>query len=99
MQRFKAHLIYWILPSVIILACIVFYFYDIFHWSAYIAPEFNREFGVVENLQLLIIILMAATALKGARLRIYQVEKNVFKIIFILSVTLFLEEIDYGIHY
>jgi hypothetical protein len=99
MEKFQKHIIYWILPSVIILTCIIFYFFDGFHLSQWIAPELNREFGVIENLQLVIIILITATALKGTRVRIDRLEKNAFKIIFILSVILFLEEIDYGIHY
>src|SRR5215213_6976198 len=98
-QNLKNHLIYWILPSVVTLSCILFFFLDWFGLSELMAPEINREFGVVENLQLVILILIFICSIKGIRKRETKIEK--YGYLFVAAVTsfVFLEEIDYGLHY
>lgn len=96
---FKKHFIYWILPSIVTLSCTLIYFYNLFGLEDFIAPKINREFGLIENMQLLLLILIFLTALKGIRTRVEKIEKYVFMIVAILTVWMFLEEIDYGLHY
>lgn len=96
---FSRHLLYWILPSAITLACIFIFFFDIFGMSKAIAPEFNREFGVVENLQLILLLIISFIAYKGIRTSTNKNARRVFRVIFGISVFMFLEEVDYGLHY
>ncbi len=95
----RKHFIYWILPSIVTLSCILIYFYNLFGLENFIAPRINREFGLIENIQLFLLILIFLTALKGIRTRINKIEKYVFMVIAIFTVWMFLEEIDYGLHY
>lgn len=96
---FKKHFIYWILPSFVTLSCTLIYFYNLFGLEDFIAPRRNREFGLIENIQLLLLILIFLTAIKGFRKRIEKIEKYGFLLVAILTAWMFLEEIDYGLHY
>ena len=96
---FRQHFFYWILPSVVTLSCTLIYFYNLFGLEDFIAPRLNREFGLIENIQLVLLILIFITALKGVRLRRDKIEKYGFLAIAILTAWIFLEEIDYGLHY
>jgi len=99
LANLKKHFVYWILPSFITLACILIYYFDLFGLEEFIAPEINREFGLVENLQLLILLLIFFVATKEFRIRKIKIEQYVFFIVAAISIFLFLEEIDYGLHY
>lgn len=96
---FSKHFLYWILPSAITLTCIFIFFFDLFGLSKVIAPEFNREFGVVENLQLILLLIVSVIAYKGIRSSTNKNARRVFRVIAAMSVFMFLEEIDYGLHY
>ncbi|TDH28895.1 hypothetical protein EXU57_02145 [Segetibacter sp. 3557_3] len=93
------HLIYWVLPSAVNLACLLIYFFDLFELRSLIAPEVNREFGLVEHLQLVTIILIFSHSVKAARRKTHKVEKYGFLLIAVVAGFLLLEEIDYGLHY
>lgn len=97
--QFKKHFFYWILPSFITLACILIYYFDLFGWQEFIAPKTNREFGVVQNIQLLLLVIIFFLALKGNRRSKLSIVKYGFAAIAIATVILFFEEIDYGLHY
>lgn len=99
MKDFKTHFIYWILPGVVTLVCILLYFFNFFRSSAVISPAFNREFGVLENLQLMVLTVIAALSIKAIGKKEDKYEKYIFTAITVLSVFLLLEEIDYGLHY
>jgi hypothetical protein len=96
---FKKHLIYWIVPSLITLACILIFYFNWLGLSEFIAPSVNREFGVIENIQHLLLILIFFVALKGYRIRNTKIEKYGYALIMAATVFMFLEEIDYGLHY
>jgi hypothetical protein len=98
-KNFKTHLIYWIVPSAITLACILIFYFNWFGLSEFIAPSINREFGVIENIQNILLILIFITALKGFRTRNTKIEKYGYVLIMAATVFMFLEEIDYGLHY
>ena len=99
MTNSNKHFIYWILPSLVVLLCMLIYFFDIFGLSYIIAPEYNREFGVVENIQLIIIIAIIVIAIKSLLKAKVIWLKIAFVILLLGSVFIFLEEIDYGLHY
>jgi hypothetical protein len=98
-MSFKKHLIYWIAPSLVTLACILFFYFNWLGLSELIAPSINREFGIIENIQNILLILIFFTALKGFRTRNTKIEKYGYALIMAATVFMFLEEIDYGLHY
>jgi hypothetical protein len=93
------HLLYWIFPSTITLLYIFTYFFNLFGLGELVAPEVNREFGLAENTQLFVLILIIFFALKGYRARWIKIEKYGFIAIAVVAAFLFLEEIDYGYHH
>jgi hypothetical protein len=98
-ENLKKHLLYWILPSVVTLSCILLFYLDWFGLSELMAPEMNREFGVVENLQLAILVLILIYSIKGIRKRETKIEKYGYVFVAAATSFVFLEEIDYGLHY
>jgi hypothetical protein len=98
-ENLKKHLLYWILPSVVTLSCIVLFYLDWFGLSELMAPEINREFGIVENLQLIILLLILVYSIKGIRKRETKIEKYGYVFVAAATAFVFLEEIDYGLHY
>ena len=93
----KKHIIYWIAPAVILVLYILIYFLDWGGLSFIMAPEYNREFGLVENTQVLIIVGMIVVCLKGARLP-NKLPRYFFGLGFFASIFILLEEVDYGLH-
>ena len=98
-NNFKKHLLYWIFPSIVTLTCILTFYLNWLGLSDIIAPRINREFGVVENIQNILLILIFFSALKGTRTREAKIEKYGYAIIMAVTAFMFLEEIDYGLHY
>jgi hypothetical protein len=98
-KSFEKHLIYWVAPSIITLACILIFYFNWFGLSELIAPPINREFGIIENIQNVLLILIFFTALKGFRIRNTKIEKFGYSLIMAATAFMFLEEIDYGLHY
>jgi hypothetical protein len=75
------------------------YYFNLFGLEEVIAPRINREFGVIENIQLLLLVLIFLFALKGVRAREEKIERYGFVAIALITLFVFLEEIDYGLHY
>ncbi len=94
----KKHIVYWIFPTALIALYTIIYFYDTLGLAFIIAPEFNRELGIVENTQLLIILGMFLVSVKAFKIDKIALHKIVYAGIAIFSIFIFLEEIDYGIH-
>ena len=99
MKNFTKHFVYWILPLLIMLPCIYIYFFNPFGLSWLIAPVINREFGVIENLQLALLAGIFLFAVKGFRRKKLKAEKYAYMLLGTAAVFCFLEEIDYGLHY
>jgi hypothetical protein len=100
--KFIYHFYYWILPSIILIPCIAVYFFDLYALREWIAPAINREFGFIENLQLLLLVLIFVMAVKGMRRKKITHEKYPYYtwlFTAMAAVVIFLEEIDYGLHY
>jgi len=97
--NFRSHFIYWLLPTVVTLGCILVFYLDPLGLSEIIAPEINREFGIAENIQLFLLILIFVYSVKGIRQRATQIEKYGYLLLSVATAFIFLEEIDYGLHY
>ena len=94
----KKHLVYWIAPAAILLLYIFIYFFDVFGLSFLMAPEYNREFGFIESTQALVILGIVIVCLKGFNHK-NKLVKFFFRLGLLASVFIFLEEIDYGLHF
>ena len=99
MNNLKEHIIHWISPSFVVGICMYIYFFDTLGMSHLIAPEYNREFGLIENIQLLIILAIIFVSFKKLTKAKTKSIKLVFALILVGSILIFLEEIDYGLHY
>lgn len=97
-NRMKKHLIYWIVPAAVLLLYIFVYFFDVFGLSYLMAPAYNREFGFIENTQALTILGIAFVCLKGFNHEKWLI-RYFFRIGLGVSIFIFLEEIDYGLHF
>lgn len=62
-------------------------------------PDSGREFGLLENLQNLVLLVMVGVALGAARRKTPKWEKGLFAAIAAFALFVFLEEIDYGLHF
>ncbi len=95
----KKHFIYWLFPALLIIVYMFVYFFDLLGGSYIIAPNINREFGLLENTQLAIIIGIMIVAIQGFFTSSNRFKKLIMLLAFFISVFLFLEEIDYGDHF
>ncbi|MBN2308467.1 MAG: hypothetical protein JXR94_05820 [Candidatus Hydrogenedentes bacterium] len=98
--------VYVAVPSVVTLGLIAMYFSGV-PWLQHIVspniaglhPDSNRELGLLENLQNVCLIVMAATALLACRRKPHRVEKAVWGVLAAFSLFVLLEEMDYGLHF
>ena len=95
----KSDFYYWILPLIFGSILVLFNYSGVPFLQKLISPEINREFGLVENLQLLVIILLIVVTGKGIKRTNHWLEKTAYAALTVLFVFAFLEEIDYGLHY
>jgi len=98
--------IYFTLPFGVTLLLAGCYFSGIGFLQNLITPTFEnmdvkqrREFGILENLQNIILLAMVVMAILGARRHSLPLVKWGFAGIAVFSIFIFLEEIDYGLHF
>ena len=95
----KQYFTYWILPLLVIIPLMIMYFSGV-HWLVEIVcPSINWEFGALENIQLLILLLIFGISAIGIKRKRWSLEKIAFGFLTLFSIFVFLEEIDYGAHY
>lgn len=99
MNTTRRHIHYWLAPTIVTLVFIFIYFYNWWGLSEVLAPRFNREFGIVENLQLAILVAIGIKAVKCFKYAQLTILKWLFAIVVLGTIVLFLEEIDYGLHF
>jgi len=91
--------IFLIIPTVTILILIGAYFSGVGWLQQIISPAINREYGLVENLQLALLAGIAVIAIFGIKRKKTRVEKWIMALILAGAIFMFLEEADYGLHY
>lgn len=94
----KRYFYYWVGPVLVVGLLEFMYFSGISWMQSFAAPEFNREFGAVENVQHLIIFAIIVVAILGSIRKTLKWEKNIFALLAVASLILLLEELDYGLH-
>ena len=99
-------LVYFVVPFGVTLALIAMYFSGVETLQRIVSPRIismnpnaGREFGLLENLQNVILLAMVVIAFKASRRKDAAVERWGFRFIAAFAVFVFLEEIDYGLHY
>jgi hypothetical protein len=75
------------------------YFFNFLGLSSLIASEENRELGILEHLQLILILIIFVIAVRAINTKENKIEKYIFIFISAFTLFFFLEEIDYGLHY
>lgn len=58
-----------------------------------------REFGILENLQHIYLLIMLAICIHASRIKEHRLEKYGALLLALFTTFIFLEEIDYGLHY
>ncbi|MER8614896.1 hypothetical protein [Mesorhizobium sp. M1136] len=94
----RLHFIYWILPSLWIGAMMAAYFSGIDALRHIVSPPVNREFGLLENSQLVVLAIIIWICWNAFRVANAPSRKAMFAVFGLVSVGVFLEEIDYGLH-
>ena len=90
---------YWTLPVIVLVPQIIMYFSGV-RWAVEIVcPSINREFGTIENLQLITLLFMAGTSFWAAAKKQNTLERIGFALLGVFSVLVFFEEMDWGAHY
>jgi len=95
----ERHYYYWLGPTIVIGLMVYMYFSGIEWMQSLVAPVKHREFGLLENLQNVILIAVVFVAVQGIRRKTLLLEKISFFIVILGSIFLLLEETDYGHHY
>lgn len=93
------HLIYWVLPTFVSVALAVAYFSGVGPLRDLVASPVNREFGLLEHLQGVILLVTAGGGVVGMRRAENRVERAVSALVALGAAFLLLEEIDFGLHY
>lgn len=98
-MKSNKHFWYWMLPLMVIIPLITMYFSGVKWAMELVCPTVNWELGIVENLQLLLILLIFAISLMGIKRKDLKLEKFALGFLAFFALFVFLEEIDYGLHY
>lgn len=96
---FERHFYYWILPNMFILTVALLYFTGIPLLQTIVAPDFNRELGLLETTQHLLVLAVAGLAVRGYLNSETLLERVGFGAAALLATLQFLEELNYGQHY
>ena len=88
-----------LIPGIGISLLIGAYFSGIEWLQTIVAPPGNREYGLLENLQLVILLAIVVGAVIGLKIKTNRPEKIIMALILAGSVFMFLEELDYGLFY
>jgi hypothetical protein len=93
------HLRYWIIPLLILVPLLVMYFSGV-HWAQeLVCPSVNWELGIVENMQILLLIMILVINVMAIFRKKNKIEKIAFSVLSIFTLFVLLEEIDYGGHF
>ena len=95
----SAHFTYWQFPLIVSVVLVFMNYSGIRVFTELVSPDINREFGLLEHLQLLLIATAFVYLTKAIRQKEFWFEKLTYGVLSLFFLVLLLEEIDYGIHY
>lgn len=93
------HLGYWIIPFLILIPLLVMYFSGVKWAQELVCPSVNWELGIVENLQILLLIMILIVCVMAIFRKKNRIEKVIFSFLSVFALFVLLEEIDYGLHF
>lgn len=98
-MNFKSHFFYWIFPGSVVLLLIAMYFSgnQLLMWI--LAPESNRELGLLESLQHLLLLIMAVVLGQHAWKSSFAQQRTLFAVVSAGTIFVLLEELNYFTHY
>jgi len=95
----REHLWCWVLPSLFTAVALVFYFSGLRPLVQIVCPEENREWGLLENTQLLILVAIGTVALRALRRARLRAWRWGLVLVAAFALLVCLEEMDYGAHF
>ncbi|MGI9542337.1 MAG: hypothetical protein ACR2MX_03705 [Cyclobacteriaceae bacterium] len=95
----KEHFWYWVFPISLLGLLMFFFFSKIPLLVELVNPKMNREWGLLENIQLVIIAVMIGLSIYALRRKKHVLQKWGFGLIAVFAVFILLEEIDYAAHF
>lgn len=87
------------LPLIILVPSILMYFSGVPWMVELICPSINWEFGVIENVQLLILLYMVIISAIAAVKKDQVIEKLAYGFLAVFALFIFFEEMDWGAHF
>lgn len=90
---------YWILPLLVLVPLIIMYFSGVEWARNIVCPPVNWELGIVENLQLALLLMIFIIASIAVKRKVNAIERIVFILLSVFTLFVFFEEIDYGTHF
>ena len=101
MSQIKAslHWRYLIIPLLVLVPLLVMYFSGVRWAQEFVCPSINWELGIVENLQILLLIMMFIISIMAVFRKENKIEKITFSALSVFALFVLLEEIDYGGHF
>ncbi|MHC1733012.1 MAG: hypothetical protein AB9888_13420 [Bacteroidales bacterium] len=93
------HLRYWIIPLVVLVPLLIMYFSGVKWAQEIVCPSVNWELGIVENLQILLLIMILVINVMAVFRKRSRIEKVIFTFLSVFTLFVLLEEIDYGAHF
>jgi len=97
--RTNLHLRYWVMPVLVLVLFMSMYFSGLKWAQEIICPKVDWELGIVENVQILILLMITIISIMGVFKKRLWIEKSAFILLAVFSLFVFLEEIDYGNHF
>lgn len=90
--------LYVIVPLVVTLTLIALYFSGVPWLQAIVSPDVNRELGLLENLQVIVLLFLLSIPLRGLRMARDRRERAALLVLAAGCLFMLLEEMDYGLH-
>lgn len=90
---------YWIIPLLVLVPLMIMYFSNVKWAQELVCPSVNWELGIVENLQILLLIMMLIISVIAVFRKKNTIEKILFSFLSVFALFVLLEEIDYGAHF
>ena len=95
----KENFWYWIFPYLLLIILMIFYFLGTPFLVELVVPGSNREYGLLENIQLVLILGVIILSFYVVFTNHALLQKLGFGLLALLAIFIFLEEIDYGDHF
>jgi len=91
--------LYLALPAGVGAALVGMFFSGVGWMQSLVVPVGNREYGLLENLQNLLLLAMIWVGWRSARRAVHGLDRAGWRALCVFALLVLLEEIDFGLHY